>query len=234
ENLLFASHDGSVHSCTAYNKVQNWSFSATGPISAGLAVDESGVYVASEDRSLYRLDSFSGTVRWQRPLPMPLRDAPVVAGRTVYQYSQQTGLFAVDVDSGELRWHRPDARSFVARHADQVWVLANDRERLLALDDRTGELRGKLDIFAARAVAANPRDDAIYLVSGTNRAVCLRPADVPYLSFKELTEMRARLLKGREAADEAAALLPGKSGENSSRLDDPLRSRREITPVAGD
>jgi len=236
DDLLFASDDGSVYSCQAYNKVRNWRPRRTGgPISAGLVLHESGVYVASGDRSLYRLDAFSGTVIWRQRLPMPLRDDPVVAGPTVYQYSQQTGLFAIDIDTGRIRWHRPDARRFVARHADRVYVLSGDAERLLVLDGSTGRLRHSLDIFGARAVVTNPSDDAIYLVSNTNQAVCLRPADVPYLTFKELTAIRARLLRGTEAGGEFEATPPpDESDEADSLLDDPLRSRREISPVAGD
>ncbi len=233
DRLLFASTDGRVHSCRAYNKVRNWSLATGGPVLAALVLHQSGVYVASGDRSLYRLEPFSGTLTWRRRLPMPLRDDPVVAGGTVYQYSQQAGLFAVEIDSGRIRWHRADARFFGARHADRVFAATADLERLLALDDSTGKLGQSLDIAGARAVAANPHDDAIYLVSPVNRVVCLRPAEVPYLSRKELTAVQARLARGGNAAETQAPPPASKADQDESWLDDPLRSRRDITPVAG-
>ncbi|HUU84171.1 MAG TPA: PQQ-binding-like beta-propeller repeat protein [Phycisphaerae bacterium] len=197
-NLFFGSADGNVYSCVGYNRVRNWSFGTAGPVQAGVVLHEGGLFVASRDRSLYRLDAGVGVVRWQRRLPTPLADSPVVVGQTVYQFAPGEGLFAIDADSGEILWQRGEAGAFVAARGEQAYLAGADGEHLLAVDNRTGELSRSLEIPQTRVIVSNPKDDAIYLISAWNRVLCLRPADVPYLTLEEVAALRARLMRGGE------------------------------------
>jgi len=235
EDLIFASSDGRVHCCQAYNRALNWSMRTDGPIAAALVLDESGVYVASGDRSLYRLDSFAGTKTWQQRLEVPLRNAPAVAGRTVYQYAPGLGLFAIDVDSGAIRWRRPEMTAFLARRGDETYALSGDGLHLCVLDDGTGQPRRSMEVYGTSVFALNTRDDAIYLVSATNQVACLRPADVTYLSLAELAVIRSKAQKSGELeAATVAPAAPSGSKEDRSVYDDPLRSRSPLAPLAGD
>lgn len=197
-NLFFASDDGRVYSCVGFNRIRNWSFETGGLIRAGLLLHEDGLYVAGGDRSLYRLDAGTGLVRWQRRLPTPLVDAPVVAGQTVYQFVPEEGLFAVDLANGDVLWQRREAGAFVAGRGEETYLAGIDGEQLLAVDRRTGRVLWSLEIPDTRVIVANPYNDAIYLLSAWNRALCLRPADVPYLTLKEIAAVRSRLLGGGE------------------------------------
>ncbi len=192
-NLLFASTGGEVISCIADGKIANWTASVEGGVVGALVNHESGIYVASTGRLIYRFDRDTGQQRWRSRLPTPLEADPVIAGTTLYQACGDVGLFAVDVDSGAISWHQPDAQSFAARNADRVVVLARGGERLLVLNNDTGEPLHSLDAFDAKIVVPNPYDDAVYVVTKTNRVACLRPVNVPYLTVEALAEARARL-----------------------------------------
>ena len=200
-NLFFASAGGEVISCIADGRIRNWTTSVDGAVVAALAFHESGVYVASTGRSLYRFDRETGELRWRCRLPTPLEAAPIIAGRTLYQGCGDAGLYAVDIDNGQVAWSRPEAKSFAARKADRVVVLAAGGERLLVLDNNTGQEVRSLDVFDARIVVPNPYDDAVYVVTRTNRVFCLRPADVPYLTVEALAEARARLTSHAERVE---------------------------------
>lgn len=233
-NLFFASAEGRVYSCVGFNRVLNWAFPTGGSVRAGLLLHQGGVYVAGGDRSLYRLDDGVGLVRWQRRLPTPLDDAPVVAGQTVYQYGPEEGLFAVELDSGELLWRCSEARAFVAARGEEAYLASADGEHLLAVDNRTGQVLRSLEIPDTAVVVSNPRDDGIYLVSAGNRVLCLRPADVPYLTLEEIAAVRARLSRSADRTDEAMRAAPAtETRSQDNLLDDPLRSRRDIAPVSG-
>ncbi len=79
-------------------------------------------------------------------------------------------------------------------------MLAANGERLAVLDTNTGHELRSLDVYDAKIVPPNPNGDAIYVVTKTNRVVCLRPADVPYLTLEALAEVRARLTSHAEEA----------------------------------
>jgi outer membrane protein assembly factor BamB len=233
-NLFFASAEGRVYSCVGFNRILNWAFETAGSVQTGLLLHENGIYVASGDRSLYRLDDGVGRVRWQRRLPTPLDEAPVVAGQTVYQHGPEEGLFAVALDSGELLWRCGEARAFVAARGQEAYLASADGEHLLAVDNRTGQVLRSLEVPDTAVMVCNPRDDAIYLVSAWKRVLCLRPADVPYLTLEEIAAVRERLSRGGDRTDEAIQAAPAtETGSRDDLLDDPLRSRRDIAPVSG-
>jgi outer membrane protein assembly factor BamB len=231
-NLWFASSGGGIYSCEAYDRLGRWIAQTDGGVVANLVYHESGIYAATTGRSIYQIDPDTGRVGWQARVPTPLEKNPIIAGRTLYQECGDAGLYAIDIDSGSVAWFRPDVRSFVARKADKVTVLAANGERLWVLDNNTGKQVRSLEIHDADLVVPNPNDDAIYLVSRTNQVVCLRTADVPYLTLEAIAEARARLFghadQGQGATPPAAPPPPSRSPG------DVLRSEHDITPLAGD
>ncbi|MCP4249852.1 MAG: PQQ-binding-like beta-propeller repeat protein [bacterium] len=196
QELYFASADGGVYGCRAYNRMHQWTVRTGGPIAGDPVLDLDAIFVASGDRSLYRMERLSGATAWRRRLPTALRDGPTVAGRTVYQYADDSGLHAVDMDTGHIVWVQPQARAFLAHRSETAYLLSENGRELLIVDDATGEVRQRLDVFGTRLTVPNAQDDAIYLVTAVNRVVCLRSADAPYLTAGELTAIRARLLQG--------------------------------------
>ena len=67
-----------------------------GPITADLAVDDNGVYVASRDHSLYLLDPAFGGLRWRARFSGPLYEPPVVTADTAFQFCAEDGLAAIN------------------------------------------------------------------------------------------------------------------------------------------
>jgi outer membrane protein assembly factor BamB len=233
-NLLYASEGGDIYSCVAYKGVKNWSRDTLGPIFGSLVLDQNTFYAASADRSLYRLDAKNGDQLWRLRLPMPLDEGPLLAGRLLFQPipGPEGGISAVDADTGGLLWHHADARSFVARDGDVVYLLKNDGEHLLAVDAGTGQPKRSVAIYGTKIVVPNPISDAIYLVSSTNRAACVRPARVPYLTLKDLAAVRARLHKGTES-EETEEPAPLDQANDRAPAEDPLRSRSNVSPMVG-
>jgi len=232
-DLFFASEAGDVYSAVARTRTERWSAHHFGQVFAALLLHDSGLYVASADRSLYRLDPDSGEQRWRVRLPLPLEHDPIVAGKTVFQPGPRGGLYAIGVDSGEILWHRPEAACFVARTADTVYVLAGGDGHLLALDAGSGDVRRTLAVHDAATVVPNPYGDAIYLVSDANRIACLRPADVPYLTLRELAAVRERLRRQDDTTEIGEPLPGGAATEERSPADDVLRSSTDVPPLSG-
>lgn len=230
-NLWFASTGGEIYSCEADDKLGRWTVQAEGGVVANLVRDESGIYAATTGRSVYRLDPETGQTRWRVRLPTPLEEGPIVAGQTLYQTCGDAGLYAIDIDSGNVAWSRPDVGKFVARKANEVTVLAADGERLMVLNNGTGQEVRSLVVYDADLVVPNPYDDAIYMVSRTNQVVCLRPADVPYLTLEAIAAARARLVGHAQESD--ASTTPPATPPPSPLAEDVLRSDQNIRPLAG-
>ena len=224
--LYFVSDGGVVYCVRAGDKSLVWAYRTYSPVSGGLHVDESGVYVAAEDNRLYVLDRDRGRSVRRYLLPAPLFETPVVAHRTVYQHCAGAGVFAFDVDSREELWHVPDGRGFVSRAEHRV-VIRSMSGDLLFVDNRTGEVNGRLalldDVFAAQ----NRRDSVLYLVAPDGRMLCAKPAGFPYLRREEVAAARSMLHRrpasgqDADAGEESPADSTGISGR---RPEDPLRS----------
>ncbi len=82
---------------------QKWKFSASGPISAALALGDDGtVFAASEDGFVYAVDS-TGKLKWKFSAGR-VRIAPVLgADDTVYVTNEDQLIFAINHD-GTQRW----------------------------------------------------------------------------------------------------------------------------------
>ena len=227
-NLLFASQNGVMFSCSAIDRTFGWAFATGGAILGDPAVDESGVYVASFDRSLYKLHSGIGELLWRVRFPHPLVEGPIVQAHTVYQYCQDYGVTAIDTDTGEERWHVTTARIFAARSRDRTILFTNDR-RLLVVDQDSGEIKQSIPADPAFTVVSNPHDDAVYLLDRAGRVLCARMDSVPYLRIQEAIAARRQL---NRPPHQTARLegLTWQVVEEDPTLSDPFRSRRDLGP----
>ncbi len=204
-DLFFATASGELASCVAQDKLRNWVRTLDGSAATSVIRHEGGIYVGTITRMLYRVDADTGRLRWRTRLPVPIEADPVIAGTTLYQDCADAGLHAVDLDTGRIVWRQLAARSFVARRGDEVVALDVGGDRLLMLDNATGlplsRCPSGLEVYNADFVLPNPADDAVYVVSKGNQVICLRPADVPYLTLEALAAARARLATHAEAAE---------------------------------
>lgn len=125
-------------------------FQTGGAITADLAADAYGVYVASTDSKLYCLNPKTGQLRWQFYGGTALRQGPVATEDMVFQHVPTRGLVAIqkqDPDPTrranplrEAKWTAPRAARFLAADERYVYVLGNG-DRVEALDKQTGEPR---------------------------------------------------------------------------------------------
>jgi outer membrane protein assembly factor BamB len=225
--LYFVSDEGVVYCVRTRDKALIWAYRTYASVSAGLHVDESGVYVATVDNRLYVLDRDHGRRIRRYLLPAPLFDAPVVVRRTLYQHCAGVGMFAFDVDSREQLWEVRGAEKFVARSNDRV-VLTDADGDLAFVDDRTGEAEDRLALPAGVFAVENRRGGVLYLVTVDGRMLCAKPAGFPYLRREQVAAARSTLHRSpfseqeREGVEEE--LTSEKEGVSERRIQDPLRS----------
>jgi outer membrane protein assembly factor BamB len=236
EDLFFGSTGGEVHSCKAISRELNWSFETRGAVFGDLLLSDGSIFVASSDRCVYRVDEISGVLRWRALLPAPLRDSPRISGRELYQLVPEQGLYAVDLDNGDILWQQAEAAEPVARNVDRVYLRSHDNSQVFVVEGRTGQQAGVLDTFGAKLIFGYANGDSIYLVSKSGRLLCLRPMGTTLLGRESDAPppMKEPTPEGTEEAGEAPA-EEEKAPSTSERdiLNDPLRSRRSIAPLAG-
>lgn len=174
--------DGRVWAVTAARDplwaLENNSFKTDGAITADLAADDYGVYVASHDNKLYCLDRLSGKLKWAFYAGRPLLDPPVVLGNIVYQLIPDRGLAAINKTEGKLArdamWVQPAARQILASDEKNLYVrMAGDT--LAALDKTTGQLLFTGQRSDLKAFATAPQSPLIYAATLEGRIMAIRP-----------------------------------------------------------
>jgi outer membrane protein assembly factor BamB len=193
DEVYAATNDGRVWAVSA-TRVARWPldeshFKTDGPVTADIAADEYGVYVASQDRKLYCLDRASGKIRWVFYAGTPLVDPPVVIGNWVYQFIPTRGLVAINKSEGkyirEAQWVQTAARSVLSADDVNVYVRG-DIGSVVALDKATGLPKfqggGSMDL----AAFALNRDSSLVLAATRDGTIIgMRPV----LKFGEVGEV---------------------------------------------
>lgn len=223
KSLLIASQSGNVYSCMADNKVLGWRFKVGGPIFGDPFVDESGAYIPSMDRSLYKLHPTNGNALWRVRFPDPLRTGPVVAAQTVFQFSPSQGITALDSVTGSEKWSHRNATQFVA-HGTTGDVLLSGSDRLLVVDNESGNVTSTISIPPVIAAVENAVNDSVYLLGAAGRVQCLRPDKVPYLR-KQQVEMAQETLNSPPAIGRTTEQPP--PPRPVPPREDPFRSRHD-------
>jgi outer membrane protein assembly factor BamB len=192
DHIYCASKGGQITCCTAAKKIEQWSFRAGRAIAGEIEVSPDGVFAASIDRSLYRIGPLNQKLHWRRRMPEILERGPVKLGNMVYQHCPGRGVYAIDAQYGDIRWNRAEADQVLARDAGQVYILS-DAGDLLAVDNETGDARGRLVLPNKLMSAVNRVDDAVYLLSPTGSLLCARPLNTPPLSPQQMQAAHATL-----------------------------------------
>ena len=167
-------NNGSVFAVDADDGSVEWrSADETGPVVSSLAVVGGTVYAGSTDGVLWALETGSqgeaGTPRWTVSVDAPIYSPPVVYEGSVYIHadggSDDDTLYALDASDGSLRWSLTAENFGFApiRLEGKLYIARND-SHLVALDARTGDERGQLEL-------PNPRgftvvDNVVYAFSG--------------------------------------------------------------------
>jgi len=222
--LVFATHGGSVVSCGALRKTAHWIARTEAAVVADPQVDETGVYVACTDRSLYRFDRLSGAERWRHRFPSPLTQAPALSQFTCYQACEKSGLVAIDVDSGKPKWTRSDGLAFVAAGRGQT-AIQTRHGTIEVVDPQTGETIHWFDQRGHGLAVRNTRDDRVILVSADGRVICARQETTPYLKIQQVRAAARSLQQSPTAA--GASEEPIVAQSNRPQPVDFLRSERD-------
>ncbi len=225
--LYFVSDEGVVYCVRARDKALVWAYRTFANVTAGLYVDESGVYVATEGNRLYVLDRDLGRSVRRYLLPAPLFAAPVVVRRTLYQACTGVGMFAFDVDSREQLWEVRGAERFVALSKDRV-ALTDVDGGMVFVDNGTGEVENRLALPDGVFAVENRQGGVLYFVTVDGRMLCAKPAGFPYLRREEVAAARSTLHRSPFAEEERegmeGALGTEAEGNRERRIQDPLRS----------
>ena len=181
--VFFGTTAGRVYAVFA-NQTTPWGGLASGyfqtdaEITAGLAADEFGVYVAGTDKKLYALDRATGKVRWYYFAQAPLTAAPVATADAVYQLVPGAGIVKIDKVKGEKyrkpAWTAPGATQFLSQDAANVYLATGGGE-FAAFDKATGERKFAAKLPGMQRFATNLTNAMIYAVDETGRVRIIRP-----------------------------------------------------------
>ena len=228
--IVFASNDGFVYCATPIDKRRIWVFDAIGSVIGTPAFRDDLLYVSSKDHRVYCLNVETGELLWQFLSPASLEASPHATVDTLYQYCGEGGMLALDRENGRQRWVLPEGISFVAQHKNIAYVR-DVAGQLIAIDNRNGEVRNRLNVPYMDIAAANTDDAGIFGSSYGGLVTCLQPLDVPYLRSGEIAAaLRRARPKPDEAADDA---LWTDDATTRPPARDPLESTSKIPPLTG-
>jgi outer membrane protein assembly factor BamB len=183
-DIVFGAADNGDVTAVSYDKrAPLWTtpgglFHTYGPVTADLAVDEAGLYVASNDTKLCALNRASGRVKWQYEANIWLTDAPVTTRDKdlVFQFVSNLGYVALDKGAGSFnrlpRWVAPDVIQILAVDEKYVYALRTDKA-MIALDKKDGHAVFTSKRHDIATWATNPLDGAIYAITTANRFLAI-------------------------------------------------------------
>jgi hypothetical protein len=178
--------DGKVWAVTA-NRLQLWNipngvFQTDGPITADLAVDEFGLYVASQDKKLYCLDRSSGKIKWNYYADSALLDGPVVIGNNVFQMVPGVGLVCINKTEGnftrDAMWTQSAARQVLSADEKYVYVRGGGNS-ILALDRGTGQIAFQNTRTDLTVFATNLSSPTIFAATRAGSVLAIHPVTKP-------------------------------------------------------
>jgi outer membrane protein assembly factor BamB len=186
ETIYAGTEEGNVYALNATREavwsLPNGIFKTEGPITADLAADDYGLYVASTDSKLYCLDRGSGKIRWRFFGGSPLDTAPIPTSDSVYQYVKGMGLVAIDKTSGDFdrkpRWISAGAVQFLSQDDQNVYVLGSEGH-ILALDKKTGNAKFRSRRKDLTMFATNTADSTIYAATKEGLVLAIKPVLTP-------------------------------------------------------
>lgn len=211
--LYFASDSGHVFACKPASKRKVWVRRPGGAVTADLAADENGVYVASRDNSLYLLEAGAGGTRWRARLSGPLLEPPALTPSVVYQYCADDGLVAINTaglgEVDRIRWKLPEGRRLLTVNDTLAYVLTRD-EQIAAVRILDGAVVHRIAATGFGLSVSVPGEKVLFLAAPDGRLFCARDAKAPLVTREQvLAALRAgtgpRQPAGAQAASAPAA-----------------------------
>jgi outer membrane protein assembly factor BamB len=192
--VYVASENGYVAAVATDTREPLWTlprgvFGTYGGVSADLAADATGLYIASTDTKLYCLQRTTGKVKWQYFAGIPLQQGPVLTKDLVFQMVPGTGLIAIDKTevstaekpsyNREPRWVDPNATQFLAEDETYVYVRSTDNQ-IVAIDKKSGQRRftsrrNDLAVFGQNTKG----DGVVYCATSGGRVMAAKPVLTP-------------------------------------------------------
>ncbi len=163
-----------------------WQIRLDDPITTPFKVVNSNAYITCQDGRVYALNSNSGEEVWSPVQTQGLPQGKIVVEKTTaFQYSKGAGLCAINLADGKLRWTLPTGKKVLAVMGEDVCVI-DARKNLLVVNLQTGQVSHsvplqKYDIFATNAAAS-----AIYAVTYSGKACCIRKTSAGRLTVEML------------------------------------------------
>lgn len=181
DEFFIADETGAVYGITQTGD-QAWDiprFQTGGPVTANLAADADGLYVASNDSVFYVLDRASGRLKWQFFAEMQLFRSAFPTQDHVFLPVQGQGVAALSKREGatinrEPIWFAQGARD-VLSHDEQNVYLLHDDGRVAAHSKATGEelfSTGRSDFICFTRNGSGPR---IYAATADGEVVAIEP-----------------------------------------------------------
>lgn len=157
-------------------------FKTDGPITADLAADDYGVYVASQDGKLYCLDRNTGKIKWMYYAGAPLLDPPVILGNLIIQRVPGSGLVAINKTEGtyvrQPVWIQSQSQQVLSADAGHVYVRSGGN-LIVALDRVSGEPRFRSRRTDLRIFATNLNTPMIYAATKGGTVLGIKPVLKP-------------------------------------------------------
>lgn len=191
--LYVVTQTGRLYAADPLTKVAKWQeFPQTrGFVSAPLAVDPTGVYVAARDRSLWCFNRVSGELEWETRLSAPLYDAPVLMAGRAYQFSPVDGLVSIDVrgqtQEQRVLWNLTEGYQLASADDEHLYVLSR-YSQLLVVDPTDGQVRHRIPAPGFTIATTNVEQPAIYLAGRDGRVFCARKQGVPIVTRRDVLE----------------------------------------------
>jgi hypothetical protein len=185
DSVFCAGMDGKVTAVT-FTRQPLWPlpdnvFRTGGPVTADVAADDSGVYVASQDSKLYCLDRAIGKIHWIYYAGTPLTDQPLILGNMILQLVPYEGLVAINKTEGaysrQPMWRQPVAEQVLA--ADDKFLYVRNGSTIIALDKASGEPRFRSDRADLSVFATNLTTPMIYAATHSGTILGIRPVLKP-------------------------------------------------------
>lgn len=142
--VFVGTESGNLYALNAVTGVQDWVFTAGGPILNSVAADNGLVYFGAMDGAVYAVNTVDGTLAWKTQLSSRLgfSTAPVLAANQIFIGGRDGYFYSLDSTTGALVWkYDVGAPILMTAAYDQgkVFVGAMDMH-VYALDSTTGAL----------------------------------------------------------------------------------------------
>jgi outer membrane protein assembly factor BamB len=168
--VVVQTFDGKLIALNAYSGEELWRYSSQTPVlslrgTAAPVIDGGRAFAGFANGKLVAVDLDSGVVQWERRVALPQGESeiermvdvdgsPLLSSTAVFAASYQGRAAALDPESGRPLWFR-DVSSYVAltEGFGNVYI-AQANGSVLALDQRTGNIRWENETLTYRELSA--------------------------------------------------------------------------------